>query len=773
MAKSKKEVPEEIQRLLKCVVQHFNDEDKSVRQRQIRTWRRLKLLWEGFRNTYFSNDVAHDWRIPDLAYSQEEGDQAYYDKPMNVFRAYLESIIAALSVTVPPIKCYPDNADDPLDLLTARAGDQISKLIYNHNDVTLLWLHAWFIYCTEGMVAFYNYPKTDKEYGQYENEITRDVDEEYDITTCPMCGYEIDNQPVTPETAPLEMPEEGMLPPQDMCPNCGAVVDLMPERVTVTVSELLRKELVDKTRQCIEANGGLFVKTPVWARCQADCPYVAYSYETHYVNVIKDYPQLRKKYQGKAQGIFDPYESWGRLSPQYLGEYPIHNVTCRNYWLRPCAFDILNEEEAEQLLALYPDGVKVTLVNDDFADACPEKLDDRWTLTYNPFSDYLQHDPLGLLLVSVQEITNDLVSLTLQTVEHGIGQTFADPKVLNFDGYRQMETSPGAIYPVKTRPAGRPLSESFYEIKTATLSQEVMPFADNVQQLGQMTSGALPSLFGGALQEQKTASGYAMSREQARQRLQNPWNMMVIAWKKVFGKAIPQFIETLGDDERDVRLDSNGKFINVLIRKADLEGKIGKIELDSSENLPITWSQKKDMIFQLLQSANPQILSYIGAPENLPILREALGLNDFFIPGEDDRNKQYEEIKLLLNSQPIVMPPDPMQMEMAVADPMMMQQAMMPQEVPSVEVDPDIDNHQIEFEICRSWLVGDAGRLAKIENPNGYKNVLLHAKAHLQFIQMQMIQQAQAAEQGGEEGSAPKESDKPAAIMGEEDVNTV
>ena len=760
-----KQYSEEVQRYLKTVVDHFDDEDKSVRERQIRVFRRLKLLWEGFRNIYYS-EVAHDWRLPEPSAAPEDGDQSYYDKPMNVFRAYLESIIAALSVTVPPIKCFPEDADDPLDLLTARAGDQIAKLIYNHNDVVLLWLHAWFVYCTEGMVSYYNYPKSDEKYGQYETNITEDIPEEHEITSCPNCGYEMEDSIVEDTEIP---PMMGM--GEDICPSCGQIINPEIQRMTMMVSRLVRKELNNKTRQCIEALGGLFVKTPVWARSQEECPYVDYDYETHYVNVIKSYPWLKDKFQGKPQGIYDPYTAWGRLSPQYLGEYPINNVTCRNWWFRPCAFDVLDEEGTAELKRLFPDGCKVVLVNDEFAEAVPEKLDDRWTLTYNPMSDYLQHDPLGLLLVSVQEITNDLVSLTLQTIEHGIGQTFVDPKVVNLDEYRQMETIPGGIYPAKAK-AGSPLGESFFEIKTATLSQEVMPFADNVQQLGQLVSGALPSLFGGALQEQKTASGYAMSREQARQRLQNPWNVFTITWKKVFAKAIPQYIETMQDDEKDVQLDTSGNFINVFIRKADLEGKIGKFELKSSENLPITWSQKKDIIFQLLQSANPQILQYLGAPENLPLIREALGLDDFFIPGEDDRNKQYEEIKLLLNSEPIVVPPDPMQVEMAAADPMMLQQAMQPQEIPSVEVDPDIDNHQIEFEICRSWLVGDAGRLAKVENPNGYKNVLLHAKMHLQIMQQMMSMQAASEASADSEGNEPKESTS-APIKEEADVNTI
>src|SRR3970282_2992641 len=192
-------------RLLTEVVQHFSKEDVEVRERQIRTWRQLKFLWEGFSRIYYS-DIAHDWRIWDAQLqSEDDSNQANYDKTINIFRAYLESIIAALSVTVPPIKCYPDDADNALDLLTAKAGDKISQLIYRHNDVPHLWLHALFIHYTEGMVAAYTYSKSDEKYGTYEEKQTRDEEELKDYLKCPNCGFEREKE--TDEFMPTSCPE--------------------------------------------------------------------------------------------------------------------------------------------------------------------------------------------------------------------------------------------------------------------------------------------------------------------------------------------------------------------------------------------------------------------------------------------------------------------------------------------------------------------------------------------------------------------------------------
>lgn len=759
MAKEyQKKYSPEIHRLLKGLCNDVRLEDKPVRERQIRTWRRLKMLWENFQSTYY-NEVAHDWsNLNAIGGTLSEGDQAYYDKPMNVFRAYLESIIAALSITIPGIKCYPDDAQNALDILTAKAGDQASKLIYRHNDVSILWLHALFVYCTEGLVFGYNYPESKEEYGQYSTKEYKSRVEKHISLTCPSCGETIDDLTIDNEQ---ELGPEHFSQEPEECPNCGQLVMPQVMEHLVEFQELDKEVNKNKTHQCINAYGGLNVKVANWARSQSETPYLDYQYETHYSNALEEYPHL---YGEIDKGTIDPYEVWGRLSPQYQGDYPPNNVTMRSVWLRPAYFNTLCEDDQKLLRKQFPKGVRVDYVNETLVGCEQSCLDDYWTLTKNPMSDYVHADPIGLLLVSVQEITNDLISLTLQTIEHGIGQTFADPTVLDFNGYKQMETTPGNIYPA-TPKAGKTLGEGFHEIKTATLSGEVMPFGQEIQQLGQTVSGALPSLFGGAMQEQKTASGYAMSRAQALQRLQNTWKMFTIWWKTIFSKAIPKYLDCIEDDERDVQLDSAGNFVNVLIRVSELSGKIGRFELESNENLPMTWQQRKDVVMQLLTMNSPEVLQILWSPENRNLLKEAVGLDEFIVPGEDSRIKQFEEIRLLLDSEPIV-------------DPMGVNAMGMPeeQELPSVDVDPDLDDHQIEFEICTNWIRSEAGQLSKVQNPMGFRNVCLHAKQHLMYIQMAQMAQMQQEESGDKKGVVPGEKqkeDQSAPIKEEADAQTI
>lgn len=760
-----KKPSERIQKLLKTVYDECTKEDTAVRQRQLRSWRRLNLLWEGYQRIYWS-EQAHDWRVWEYT-EQSNTDQGFYDKQINVFRAYLESIIAALSVTVPAIKCFPDDAENNLDYNTAKAGDKIAKLIYRHNDIPNLWLHALFTYSTQGMTAFYNYTDKDEKYGTYKEQEWDEQPESHQITSCPQCGYEISdditseeiNQPGQVIPYNEEAGESEYDPSIDQCESCGSMIVPSIKTDTTFVSRLVGETELPKSRICLEVKGGLNVKVPNYARCQADVGYLIDSYERDYTLVCEEYdldgPELLKSIKTGRNEVtgYDQYAMWARLSPQYQGEYPLNIVTVNKAWIRPARFNVLDKDDASLLKKKYPHGVCVTFINDEFGSAYDESLDDHWTILYNPFSRYVHFTPLGESLVSVQEITSDLISLTVQTIEHGIGQTFADPSVLDFTAYSQTEVSPGSIFPTKTLGSKR-IGDAFYEIKTATLSQEVMPFYAQIQSAGQLTSGALPSLFGGAIEGSETASQYSMSRAQALQRLQNTWKMFCICWTKVFGKVIPSYIKEVKEDERDVERTSDGGFINVFIRKAELEGKIGRVELEANENLPMTWGQVKDMLEKLLLNNNPLIQQIISQPENLPILHEALGLEDLFVPGEQDVANQYDEIQKLIASTPI-----------PTGDPEL-------PEVPSVEIEPDFDNHQIHYEICRKWIISEAGRQTKMLNEEGYTNVLLHAKAHLSIIQQQQMMMASQQASGAQNGEKPNPNDtKEAPITENSDVS--
>jgi hypothetical protein len=76
-------------------------------------------------------------------------------------------------------------------------------------------------------------------------------------------------------------------------------------------------------------------------------------------------------------------------------------------------------------------------------------------------------------------------------------------------------------------------------------------------------------------------------------------------------------------------------------------------------------------------------------------VKEVIGIVELNIPGEEDRNKQMEEIQELLQGQP--------------QDPEGHQS--------SVPVDVEIDDHVVEAMVLRDWLVSEEGQFHKEDKP--------------------------------------------------------
>jgi hypothetical protein len=97
-----------------------------------------------------------------------------------------------------------------------------------------------------------------------------------------------------------------------------------------------------------------------------------------------------------------------------------------------------------------------------------------------------------------------------------------------------------------------------------------------------------------------------------------------IFWKNIFGKAIPAYMKLIKEDERFVKKDPNGGFVNVIIRRAEMGGKLGSVEMEGSESMPISDEQKADLIMKLMELNNEEVMAALTSPENLPFVRKLL-----------------------------------------------------------------------------------------------------------------------------------------------------
>lgn len=746
------DINDELKKALKTVKSKLEEGEKIIRERQIRAWKRNHQYWRNIQTGFWS-DVAKDWRTPsqtDLDHLAPGLEIAGDEETINIYRAYGEALIAALSTGVPVTQYFPDDADNPEDLITAEAYSRAGRKIERDNDAQLKITNGLFLLWNEGLVAAYTFPHKSDEYGQFQKQTgTETVQEDQTSLHCESCGADLTNvQPID---------DTGATP----CATCGGNVNTIPQ-VTPQPVEKPTFEMFPKSRVLIEFYGPLHVKVPHWIRNLSASPYLILETEQHVTAMQEMFPDIAEKLNGTSDMTSDEKDRWGR-NPSTQGDTNDQIVTVSKIWYRPWAFNILGVKNAETLAEvkalrdLFPKGCCATFVEGEFADVYEEDMDDVWTLTYSPVAQAIHADPLGAGTIPIQNKRNEVDDLIMQTLQYAIPETFVDPTVVDLNAYNKTQAAPGQLYPAKAQP-GRTIGDAFYTNRTASLSKEAEAFKAQLEQDGQFVSGAAAPVYGGDTGGGSgTAREYETRKNQSLQRLSITWKILNSFWPELMKKAIKLYINNLEADDHFVQ-KTGGGFTNVWIRKAELTGKVGQIESDTSDQFPLAWTQKHGMMMELLNMAgsNQPLQQLIFHPDNIEELNQYVAWPDMTFPGEGDKNKQLAEIAELLKAEPVPQI-DPMTGQEMVDQ---MGQPMPPQ--PSIAIEPDIDDDQLQMQVIRKWALSVEGQDAKVNNPGGYANVMAHFQQHKQHADMLAMQQQQM-QQAPSSGAGPGDITPPPA----------
>jgi hypothetical protein len=720
--------------------------EKTVREHFVRRLKKLECYWNNLQYIYW-DAIARDYRdYQDRTNVAFEDPQADTDvqaiaKVINIYKAHGQAWISAIAAGIPYVRFFPDDADNASDVETAKAYSKIAELIQRHNQAEILFLRALYLLYNTGTVFAYNERKTSKDFGIIKEPIQGEQTVTNRTSFCPACGAPMGQ----PETIPGENPPPAQSMPQD-CPTCGLNVEPEAQDSPETFPTITGYSDKPKSREILACFGPLHVEVPHYISKLDDTPYLRFVTEEPLGKIQETYPEYAHLIKPSYDS--DAIERWARNDRRYNGEWQENICTVQRMWLRPWAYNYygnFDDEIVKQLKQEYPEGLYMVIINEDLiVEVLKDVLDDHWTATTSPFAEHIHAEPEGQSIVPLQDMTNELANITLETIEFGIPETFADPSVLDFENYSKSEARPGMVNQAKA-PSGQNLSAGFHDIKAASLSQEVEMFANRLDSTTQFVLGTFPTIYGGSLEGGSgTAREYELSRAQALQRLSGTWTVLKSWWAKVMAKSVKSFAENMQDDEKMVQ-SIGDSFVNVWIKKSQLQGKVGEIEPETSEAFPISWAQKRDVLMQLIQMKDPEIGSILQHPENMSFIAELIGMEDLYIPGDDDRNKQLYEISILIQGQPTV----------AGIDPMTGQE----QYQSTVPVDPEIDNHSTESEVCLAWLKGDVGLATKEQNPAAWMNVRAHYMEHQMILQQQAMQQMQMQQQQAMMGQQPQEGE--------------
>lgn len=727
-------IPEELQKSLIDIFNFYEKEDKEIRQAQIRQWKKNEEFWHGVQYLFWSQK-DNTWLSPADAnwgdnISDEEAEElgSFYDHVINIFRGHGEAIIAALSSQIPSLRHLPDDADDPADITTARTYDKIGDLIQRHNEVKILALRAFFFLYLNGIVASYVYKDSDFKYGSYEVP-ELDVDKQQKTKyTCPKCDSEL--------AAPEDEEESRTM----FCPECGEDVKPKKEGIEEENPVVTGMKVLPKTRVKIDLFGGLQVKIPTHARNQDECKYLILFSDVDKEFAIDAYPDLEEDI---VVDHIDTFDRFARTEYTYPSDPEVEQknlITVYKCWMRPACFNReIDKKKREKLKKLFPNGCRLELVGKrkKFGAAENEKLDDRWIIGQAGLATFIHSDAICTPLVSVQEMRNTLVNLTLETIEHGIPSKFADPRVLNFDEYNKFEAAPGYYYKTLPPTGNQKIADGFYEESRTQLSSEVPVFQKFLDEDAQFVLGSFPSVYGGPSQKDRSTLGeYKASEQIALRRLQIAWQFFVKWFKGTIENSVRLYVDTIVEDEKFVQIEKDN-YVNVWIRLSDLTGKVGGCEAEADSSFPVSLAQKKAIIMELMQLNNEFINTALYSPDNAREIQDILALSEFKLPGEQQRMKQVLEIRELVKGQPQEAGKTLDKNSLGGLNPDVKMEPVFDSTVP---IEPDLDDDAIHIATCRAFLVSIEGQDLKRTNPGGYFNVFTHMKAHMENLSKKTMQ---------------------------------
>jgi len=533
------------------------------------------------------------------------------------------------------------------------------------------------------------------------------------------------------------------------CPGCGAELGEkdLKRAERVTVPRVVETRRVANGQEVISIAGGLELNTPVWANEMHEFPYLQWQTEVHRAKLKAAYPHAANKIETTpSQGAEDVYARVSRISVEqglpsiHPGDALMNLITFDRTWLRPWAFYSVEDEDVRrELLALFPDGCYVAFAGDAYCEARNESMDDHWRVLHALPGDGQNRPSVGDSLVQVQERYNVLSNMQAETYEYGIPPIYADPQVLDFDALANQVAEPAAHFPARARP-GQPLAAGFFQPAPAQVPPDMIRHQqDLIGPVAQFLTGLFPAVFGGNMEDVKTASGYALAVDQALGRLGLVWRRLKQFYGEVMLLGVESFRKNRPEDVDVPLLGPDGMLDARMIRVADLKGNIA-VHPEADETFPRLKSQQRGVLQQLFGLKDPLIQEAMADPANVGYIKNVLGLTELVVPGEDSRNKQLREIQVLLGAAPIVV-------EVASG-----QRPATSEEggthsvvLPSVAVDLLLDNHAVEFEECKRWANSEAGQSARMTNPAGFANVRAHAEAHLRAIQQSAAVQGEPA----------------------------
>lgn len=404
----------------------------------------------------------------------------------------------------------------------------------------------------------------------------------------------------------------------------------------------------------------------------AKWPYLKVSQEYDKLVAMQENPKIAKKIEGPGKSEI-PNNEIARMSriavaegiAQVTSDTLANLVTEDVYWLRPSAFQHLAEDrrafwiggtekgdhgEQTEVEGICPEGFRVKWFGTVFAGGKVIAMDKQCRVMHSKPGWGNSRGSKSDSIIPVQMEFNDAMGMYSQMLHKCIPSTWVNISVEKMGALMQQFARYGEFHPFQPE-NGLPMSENIFEEAGFDVPASFPAWVQNLQgTLPQQLVNLQPAMWGGNMEDQKTAKAYAQAKDMA-------LGVMAIVWVPylAFRAGVCWQAARMSAEREQTQISTTidlGKGKNKVISlDTSLLGRGGfLIKPESDLSFPESPTDKSNKWLLLYQAAekNPQGISaqILLEPDNRVGLRDAIGL-DLVMPGAAARDRQLAEWELM------------------------------------------------------------------------------------------------------------------------------
>jgi hypothetical protein len=694
-------IPEDMQNEFRRMVESIQNRDLYARITEVKRAAKGAFYGANIFDAYYS-DSQDTW----MRGGDQPGGHSELNYPLNIYQSFQRSFVKLIGV-VPQVH-FIANGPTSKSLLVAEACDCLHQDIENANDTKSLAQDMARIAFQGGRYGIYTRWVADaSKYGYYDEEEDNDGEPE---------GLGGNDKPPTKK----------------------------PRRPRGNVKKSIY--------------GPCWLKVPINAKCQAECPWLSLGDEQDMNMQKATYPHAADRISSGECGVGEQvYERVTRISIlqgihllAQMSESEVEMPTVQTVWSRPSEFvSIEDKKKRKWFQENYPDGAKVVFCGTAYCESANESMDKHWSIGFAIRREGMAAIPYGYSMLVLQDLYNDTIDLEATIHFRCIPAMHGDVALFDFAAYSKEPATPGAFYPLKKDiPENVNVAEHVFVEPQVQVNQQLINLRDSIPTtMATAILGISQQGRGEPDENNTTLGGISILMAASRGETGTVWGGFVEAYTKSSEQAVQIAAKYRMAEADDGYL--------CLARRGKPDAKVDLMELqmndfwcvvDNDQSYPSSQDEQRLALTQLTMAAqmgDAQAKAMLEDPANAERFAQLRGIDGVKSSAGAVGAKVYQLIEELLTE-------DPKPNEQAILQAKMMMAMGQAQGKPVPPPNPysllicsrkpgPLDNATLELPFFIEWSYSPVGLRSKEISPKGYINVELYA--------MNLQQMAQQTEQ--------------------------